>query len=212
MKISARAAAHGLPIETLEPWATTEAESRLEAFFTLRRAWAGTHNLSGPQALAEPWGADLVDGLAVAAISPVDRALVDVGAGSGVPGLIVACLQPGRAVILVEPIAKRTAFLRSTASRLGLTAVRVVRARWPVELPGVAPGAADVVSRAVVDPADWPTLAARGGSVVGAVIRMLAARRPACALEGFEASAALDYRLGAQGERRIERWVRIEDS
>lgn len=199
----------GLPHEAVAPWLAEGGLERLEAFFERRRIWAGTHNLSGPRALDDPWGPDLVDGVAVALASPPDRALVDVGAGSGVPGLVVACLQPTRPVVLVEPIAKRTAFLRSVAARLGLSAVRVQRGRWPIDLGLGEP--VDVVSRAVVDPGDWPALATSGGVQVCAVLRMLAARRPPWGVPGFALSGALDYDLGTHGPRRIERWVREDD-
>lgn len=177
---------------------------RLAVFFGLRARWAGTHNLSGPRALAQAWRLDLADGVAVTAASGAHR-LVDVGAGSGVPGLIVACLAPDRPVTLVEPIAKRTAFLRSAARQLDLSGVDVVRGRWPVGVEG--PQA--VVSRAVVDPAAWPALAASAGESVASVVRMLAARRPPMALPGFELAEAIDYDLGADGARRVERWRRV---
>lgn len=208
----APARAAGLPAELLDRWQAQGAGARLVTFFEARRAWAGVHNLSGPRALNDPWGVDLVDGAAVAAICPAGRALVDVGAGSGVPGLVVACLEPERPIVLVEPIAKRTAFLRSAAAQLGLKQVRVERGRWPLagfaERNGLGEAAIDVVSRAVVDPQDWPGLAARGGPIVGGVIRMLAARRPPVTLPAFEAERALDYDLGDDGARRVERWVR----
>lgn len=202
----------GLPADEVERWRAHGAAARLAAFFDARRAWGGVHNLSGPRALDDPWGADLIDGAAVARLVPASRALVDVGAGSGVPGLVVACLQPERRVILVEPIAKRTAFLRSVVARLGLKRVQVERGRWPLSgfgaRFGFADGEADVVSRAVVDPESWPALAARGGGVVGGIVRMLAARRPPMTAPGFESAAALDYDLGPGGRRRVERWVR----
>lgn len=197
----------GLEPPAFERWAADGGFDRLAAFFEARAAWAGTHNLSGPRALDDPWGADLADGVATAALAPPDRPLVDVGAGSGVPGLIVACLEPARAVWLVEPIAKRTAFLRSVATRLGLGGVRVVRARWPVPL-GEVGDAVEVVSRAVVDPGDWPALAARGGAPVKGIIRLLAARRPAFGVSGFACVDRLDYELPAHGARSAERWVR----
>lgn len=203
--------AAGLPRESLALMQEPVTLQRLATFFEMRARWASTHNLSGPRALHDPWGADLIDGLAAARVSPAERPLIDVGAGSGIPGLVVACVQPSRAVVLVEPIAKRTAFLRSVCARLPLESVRVVRARWPADVPGVGPAEADVISRAVVDPGEWPTLAARGGPLVGGVLRMLAARRPPCDLNGFELTAALDYSVEGHGERRIERWTRLPD-
>lgn len=196
-----RLAAAGLPVEALDAAAFT----RVARFFDARARWAKTHNLSGPRALSDPWAVDLADGVAVAACVPAAARLVDVGAGSGVPGVVVACLDPERAVVLVEPIAKRTAFLRSVLPTLGLSRVEVVRDRWPVALAGPV----EVVSRAVVDPADWPALAVAGGEAVTGIVRMLAARRPPCTLPGFAAAEAVDYTLGADGARRVERWRRL---
>lgn len=176
---------------------------RLSRFFDLRGRWARTHNLSGPRALADPWADDLLDGVAVAATLDRGLPLVDVGAGSGVPGLVVACLLPDQPVVLVEPIAKRTAFLRSAAARLGLRAARVHRARWPIELDE----AVQVVSRAVIDPAVWPELAASAGPRVVSIIRLLAAHRPPMSSTAFQQVTAHDYAVGSS-LRRVERWLR----
>ena len=52
---------------------------------------------------------------------PSDGILVDVGSGAGLPGLVLACLRRDR-VVLVEPMAKRAAFLREVVHRLELRA------------------------------------------------------------------------------------------
>ncbi|MCA9557260.1 MAG: class I SAM-dependent methyltransferase, partial [Myxococcales bacterium] len=111
-----------------------EAATRLAAFLELRARWSRTHNLSGPGSLDDPWSVDVVDGVAVARAASAELPLVDVGAGSGVPGLVVACLDPARPVAAVEPCTKRAALLRTAAQTLGLVGVRVERARWPIEL------------------------------------------------------------------------------
>jgi 16S rRNA (guanine527-N7)-methyltransferase len=54
---------------------------------------------------------------------------VDVGAGAGAPGLVLAVLRPDWSVTLVEPRGKRVSFLRTIAGRLGADNVQVVRAR-----------------------------------------------------------------------------------
>lgn len=188
---------------SLEP--TAEIAQRLASFLDLRARWSRTHNLSGPGSLDDPWAIDVVDGVAVAQASSPDRPLVDVGAGSGVPGLIVACIAPTRPVVVVEPRTKRAAFLRTAAQSLSLTGVRVERARWPIALS--EPVA--VVSRAVVDPAQWPALALRGGAPVVELLRMLAARRPTFDRSDWRRAAEVEYR-GADGHPRvIERYVRI---
>ena len=179
--------------------------ARVEDFITLRAKWAGTHNLSGPDALRDPWGVDIIDALALEAVALADAPLVDVGSGSGVPGLVFALLRPGQRVTLVEPLAKRSAFLRSASIALGLKNVEVERSRWP--LATVTPGS-QVVSRAVFPVPEWPRAAAGGGEGVAHVVRFLAAERPAFDVSGFHCAAALDYAGPAGAPRRIERWLR----
>lgn len=55
--------------------------------------------------------------------------LLDVGSGNGSPGLVVALLDPRRPVILLEPRARRWAFLREAARTAGREDVRVLKER-----------------------------------------------------------------------------------
>lgn len=202
--MDAEALADALAEAGLSVAVTPAAIERLAAFIQLRAAWSATHNLAGPKAKADPWRIDVVDSLAVAQVAADELPLIDVGAGSGTPGLIIAIARPDLPVRLVEPLTKRIAFLRTAAHRLGLTNLAITRARWPVPLDAPC----QVVSRAVVSPDDWPALAVRGGAHVHAILRCLAARRPVFAVEGFECAAAVDYDLGDAGQRRVERWRR----
>lgn len=190
--------------------ANPELVERLQGFLTLRARWSRTHNLAGPRAQRDPWRIDVVDSLAVAACAAPDLPLVDVGAGSGTPGVIIAIAQPTRPVHLVEPLTKRIAFLRTVAHRLGLTNLHIHRARWPLKPANAAAlgEAYQVVSRAVVSPADWPELAAQAGSGVHAILRCLAAQRPPFTVPDFAFDTAVDYDLGVSGARRVERWMR----
>jgi 16S rRNA (guanine527-N7)-methyltransferase len=93
--------------------------------------------------------------------------VVDVGTGAGAPGLALAILRDDLRMTLVEPLAKRTSFLRTVLGALGRSDVAVERARG-----GALTGrrAWDVaVSRATLAPAEWlemgTGLAAPGGDV-----------------------------------------------
>ena len=55
--------------------------------------------------------------------------VVDIGSGAGFPGLPLAIARPDLDVTLVEPRAKRCAFLRHVVRTLGLENVRVAAAR-----------------------------------------------------------------------------------
>lgn len=78
--------------------------------------------------------------------------LLDVGSGAGFPGLVLAASRPGLPVTLVEPRAKRAAFLRHVARCLELDKVAVIETR----IEDLAPPAAPfrwITSRAVAEPA-----------------------------------------------------------
>ncbi len=173
-------------------------------FFELRARWAGAHNLSGPKALRDPGPTDLADAAALAEVVSADWPLIDVGAGSGVPGAIVALLRPELTVVAVEPLAKRTAFLRQAIASLGLNGLRVERTAWPIRLS--APVA--VVSRAVFPVPEWPRAAAAGGEAVRTIYRYLARERPPFDVTGFECAAQRVYPGPTGGEHLLERWDR----
>lgn len=185
----------------------TPVPEAVTAFFALRQRWSGTHNLSGPRALQDPETVDLLDARAVVAALAPKLPLYDVGAGSGVPGLLVACLEPHRRVVLVEPLAKRAAFLRTAVHTLGLGNVCIERDRWPLRIAEPV----QVVARAVVAPDAWPALALAGGPHVLSVLRCLAAVRPAWTEAGFGCGQVVDYDVGGTS-RRIERWDRLNPS
>jgi 16S rRNA (guanine527-N7)-methyltransferase len=101
-------------------------------------------------------------------------ALLDVGAGGGLPGLPFAILRPDVPVTLLEPRSRRAAFLRAAVHELGLTSVKVAEGR--VELPscrlprGLPHRFAVVSSRATFPPEEWLRVGSRlvepGGRVV----------------------------------------------
>ena len=61
------------------------------------------------------------------------RRLLDLGAGGGVPGLVLATALPATTIVLLDASGRRTDFLRRAVGRLGLTShVTVVTARAEV--------------------------------------------------------------------------------
>jgi 16S rRNA (guanine527-N7)-methyltransferase len=102
---------------------------------------------------------------------PIGASVVDVGSGSGLPGIVLALARPDLTITLVEPLARRTAFLSEAVTTLGLDAtVTVVRGRAE-DLAGGPQVAADVVTARAVAPLDrlagWCLpLAAIGGRLL----------------------------------------------
>lgn len=93
----------------------------------------------------------LADGLLLATRIPQGITVVDIGTGAGAPGVALALARPDLRVTLVEPLAKRVAFLRTvlaTVKRedIGLLRMKVddVRTRFDVAL-----------ARATFPPPEW---------------------------------------------------------
>lgn len=76
-----------------------------------------------------------------------DGALLDIGSGGGFPGLVLACVRTSP-VHLVEPRAKRAAFLDQAAAQLGLSHVQVHASK--VERVNIGP-VATITARAVAN-------------------------------------------------------------
>ena len=114
---------HALAQANLPDPLSNEAFERIVHYFARRKEWAVSHNLAGPKSLQDPM-IDLMDACALRDVL-TPNPLFDVGSGSGTPGLLLACIQPERTIILVEPLAKRTAFLKSVSYELNLRNVSV---------------------------------------------------------------------------------------
>lgn len=183
---------------------TAETIERIEEFILMRSRWANTHNLSGPKAHKDPWLIDVNDALALGCVLKSAHPLFDVGSGSGVPGLLLKIIRPEIELVIVEPLAKRVAFLKTAVHKMKLDGVRVIRSRWPIGVTDKC----EVVSRAVVSPKKWPSLA-NDSSCVCSIYRYLALDRPTFNTPGFELAGAIDYRRSADERLRVERWDRI---
>ncbi len=85
--------------------------------------------LIGPRESARIWERHLLNCAVVCELIPRDARVIDVGSGAGLPGLVFAIARPDLSVVLVEPLARRAAFLEEVASMLGLRDTTVVRAR-----------------------------------------------------------------------------------
>jgi 16S rRNA (guanine527-N7)-methyltransferase len=126
--------------------------------------------LIGPREAPRVWERHLINCAVMSEMIPIGSSVVDVGSGAGLPGIVLAVARPDLIITLVEPLARRTAFLSETVDALGLgTTVTVVRGRAEDIVGTVAP--ADVVTARAVAPLDrlagWCLpLAAVGGRLL----------------------------------------------
>lgn len=114
--------------------------------------------LIGPREASRVWERHLLNCAAMGELIPYEVFVADVGSGAGLPGIVLALARPDVTVVLIEPLARRTAFLAEAVARLGLEdRVTVLRARAEeiaseAELPSGR--LADVVTARAVAPLD----------------------------------------------------------
>jgi 16S rRNA (guanine527-N7)-methyltransferase len=104
--------------------------------------------LIGPREAPRIWDRHLVNCAVIAEIIPSGASVADIGSGAGLPGIVLGVARPDLQITLVEPLARRVAFLTEVVAELGLTQVRVLRARAE-ECVGDLPPASVVTARAV---------------------------------------------------------------
>jgi 16S rRNA (guanine527-N7)-methyltransferase len=141
--------------------------------------------LIGPRESDRLWDRHLLNCAVLADLIGPGASVIDVGSGAGLPGIVLAVARPDLTVVLVEPLARRAAFLSEVVDVLGLEQTTVVRGRAeelvrrsrrggdrqsrPVTVDGIGP--ADVVTARAVAVLDrlvaWCLpLAAVGGTVL----------------------------------------------
>ena len=91
-----------------------------------------THGLIGPREAPRLWDRHVLNCGVVHEAIPVTgemQRVIDVGSGAGLPGLALAIARADLELHLVEPLARRTAWLTDTVEQLGLSNVTVHTAR-----------------------------------------------------------------------------------
>ena len=97
-----------------------ETFEQLERYAALLRAEASRQNLIADSTIHSLWERHILDSAQLVRFEPTPGASwVDVGAGAGLPGLVVALLVTGP-VLLVEPRRLRAEFLQRAVAELGL--------------------------------------------------------------------------------------------
>lgn len=85
--------------------------------------------LIGPREAERIWERHLLNCAVLQELVPADVELGDVGSGAGLPGIPVAIARPDLMVYLIEPMLRRTTWLREIVAELGLTNVEIIRAK-----------------------------------------------------------------------------------
>ena len=120
-----------------------------ERYADLLAGPAVQRGLIGPRETVRLWDRHLMNCAALAELVPHPGSVIDLGSGAGLPGIVIAILIPDARVVLLEPMARRAAFLEECVRDLGLRNATVRRGRAE-DLAGEL--AADVVVARAVAP------------------------------------------------------------
>lgn len=107
-----------------------------------------TRGLIGPREVPRLWERHLLNCAVLSEVVPEGVTVCDVGSGAGLPGIPLALTRPDLRITLLEPLLRRTNFLREVVELLGLEHVTVVRGRAE-EVLGKLPPMHVVTARAV---------------------------------------------------------------
>jgi 16S rRNA (guanine527-N7)-methyltransferase len=158
----------------------------------------------GPREADRLWERHLLNCAAVTELLETGERVADIGSGAGLPGLPLAIANPGLRVVLVESLLRRTDFLHSAVTELGLD-VEVVRGRAEDALVRERVGECDAVVSRAVAPLDkltrWSLPLLRPGG------RMLAIKGERASVELREHRRVMSG-LGAADARVVECGVR----
>lgn len=127
-----------------------ETITKLEAFVRLLSEEASRQNLVSAASLTHMWARHIVDSAQLADFAPSRGRWVDLGAGAGLPGLVIGIVGD-HDVMLVESRAKRVAFLNDCIASLGLGGRVQVRAG---RVEALAAEPFDVISARAFAPLD----------------------------------------------------------
>lgn len=126
-----------------------ETIEQLLTYVDLLNNWSARINLVAPSTLPNAWSRHVEDSLQLLDLRPdPGPRWVDLGAGGGLPGLVVAIAAPSTAVTLIESDVRKATFLRRASAQLNLPNVTVLSQR----IEAAAPQQASTVSARALAP------------------------------------------------------------
>jgi 16S rRNA (guanine527-N7)-methyltransferase len=158
--------------QLLEPFGlnlSSDQVGQLIAYLELLLRWNEKMNLTSVRDPASCVRRHFGESLVLARWVHLQGRLLDIGSGAGFPGLCLKIVFPDLAVTLLEPVAKKRAFLKEVARVCGMHLVEVRRERLEDYVAGGVPAAYDAATARAVGhleeliPLAWRCLKAGGG-------------------------------------------------
>jgi len=142
----------GIEAMDLPLWAAQR--EQLMDYLALMAKWNGVYNLTSLRDPMQMVTHHLLDSLAAVSAFEGAQNVLDVGAGGGLPGIVLAIARPDMKVSLIDTVHKKTAFLTQVKAELGLSNVTV----YTMKVQDLKAGPFDVItSRAFADLSDFVT-------------------------------------------------------
>lgn len=99
--------------------------SQVKTYLEILFRWNRAVNLTAIRDAEECVTRNFGESFYLATLVDLQGHLLDIGSGAGFPGLALKILQPSLAVILLEPVTKKRAFLKEAVRACGMTGVVV---------------------------------------------------------------------------------------
>ena len=126
---------------------------KLLDYLALLNKWNSVYNLTSVRDPMQMVTLHLLDSLAAVPAFADAKNVLDVGAGGGLPGMVLAISRPDMKVSMIDTVHKKTAFLNQVKAELGLSNVTVYTKR--VEQLEVKTKFDVITSRAFADLSDF---------------------------------------------------------
>ncbi|WP_235840657.1 16S rRNA (guanine(527)-N(7))-methyltransferase RsmG [Corynebacterium liangguodongii] len=117
-----------------------------EAYHRSLATVAAERGFIGPKEVGRLWERHLLNCGVIGEAFAEEMDVADIGSGAGLPGIPLAIARPDLHVTLIEPLLKRSTYLREVVAELGLDNVSVLRGRAEEQKTGLYEA---VTSRAV---------------------------------------------------------------
>ncbi|MCC2954953.1 16S rRNA (guanine(527)-N(7))-methyltransferase RsmG [Massilia sp. IC2-477] len=115
----------GEGIKEMQLDVSAQQQEQLLDYLALMNKWNSVYNLTSLRDPMQMVTHHLLDSLAAVPAFAGARNVLDVGAGGGLPGVVLAICRPDMNVSMIDTVHKKTAFLKQVKAELELTKVTV---------------------------------------------------------------------------------------
>lgn len=140
-------------LELLAPFGVSLSSDQIDkllVYVDLLMRWNRKINLTSIRTPEECITRHFGESFLLSKVARLQGQMLDIGSGAGFPGLAVKLIAPELEVTLLEPVAKKRAFLKEAARACGLSPVRVVSTRVEEFCRSESAGGFDIITARAV--------------------------------------------------------------